>query len=212
MSLDYQYQDLDIKNTGTTAYVPKNYLAKLMYYISCATSVIQYDLDDRIINYKNYDSLSADQEKLVVKLAKILEPDILIKYSVFLVGDKYLTIDAADNEFFEVTNNQFGLHISSEIMVAGVARRIKKIMVCRKRWIRENYYEPMNYYMAECKCCFKFCKFLDCFAGCFDSCCSCCDRDHSCSIYCKKVCCLIIWGFIIITIVMIIIVNVRDKK
>ena len=47
MSIDYQHESLDIKNTGTTAHVPDNYLAKLMYYLSCATSVIQYDIDDK---------------------------------------------------------------------------------------------------------------------------------------------------------------------
>jgi hypothetical protein len=213
MSLDYQYQSLDIKNTGSTVYVPNNNLAKLMYYIKCATSVIQYDLDDRIINYKNYKLLSAEEEKLVVDLAKILEPDFLIQYNIFLVGDNYLTAEAADNEFFEVTNNQFGLHVSSEIMVAGVARKVNKIMVCRKCWIQENYYDPMDYYNTKSKdCCYKFCKFLDCFAGCFDTCCSCCDSDHSCSKTCKKVCCLIIWGIIIANIIIPTIINIKRKK
>lgn len=212
MSIDYQYESLDIKNTGTTAHVPKNYLAKLMYYIKCATNVIQYDLDDRIINYENYNLLSPDQEKLVVDIAKIFNPDILMQYNVFIVGDDYLTINAADNEFFEVSNNQFGLHISSEIMFAGVARKVKNVMVCRKCWIQDHYYEPMGYYMSKSKCCYKFCKFLDCFARCFDTCCSCCDSDHSCNICCKKVCCLIIWGIIIANIAIIIIANIMNKK
>ena len=72
-------------------------------------------------------------------------------------------------------------------MFAGVARKVKNVMVCRKCWIQDHYYEPMGYYMSQSKCCYKFCKCMDCFACCFDSCCSCCDNDHSCSNCCKKI-------------------------
>ena len=209
MSLDYLGESLDVKNTGRTTYVPDNNLAKLMYYLDCATTVIQYDLEGRLTDYKNYDRLRAEEEELVVDLVKIVEPDFLIKHYLFLVGEKYIGYYPSDNKFLEITNNIFGLHIDSEIMVAGVARRVNKIMVCRECWLKEYYYDPMDYYNRKKKtCCDKFCKFLDCFAGCFDTCCSCCDRDHCCSNCCKKVCCLIIWGFIIFNIVMVIISNV----
>ena len=90
MSIDYQYESLDIKNTGTTVHVPDNYLAKLMYYLSCATSVIQYDIDNKYTDKNNYALLTADEEEHVVDCAKLLEPDYLIEKKLFLVGEKYL--------------------------------------------------------------------------------------------------------------------------
>ena len=204
MSIDYQYESLDIKNFGTTVHVPDNYLAKLMYYLSCARSVIQYDINNKYTDQNNYALLTADEEEDVVDYAKLLEPDYLIEKKLFLVGENYLRNYSSNNKFFEVSNNQFGLHISSEIMIAGVARKVSKIMVCRESWLKENYYDPMDYYNRKRKtCCYKFCKCMDCFACCFDSCCSCCDNDHSCSNCCKKVCCLIILGIIISLILII---------
>ena len=84
-----------------------------MYYLHCATTVIRYDLDRRLTDYENFYLLNDEEEELVVDLAKILEPDFLIKHSLFLVGDNY-DINFL-NEFFEITNNKFGLHINSEI-------------------------------------------------------------------------------------------------
>ena len=65
MSIDYQYESLDIKNFGTTVHVPDNYLAKLMYYLSCARSVIQYDIDNKYTDQNNYALLTPMKKKML---------------------------------------------------------------------------------------------------------------------------------------------------
>ena len=57
MSLDLDYKQLTLESTGSTTYVPENDLAKLMYYLNCVFSVIQYYEDNsvnkRLTDFKN---------------------------------------------------------------------------------------------------------------------------------------------------------------
>ena len=207
MSLNITSQSLDIKLTGKTTYVPDNNLAKLIYYLDCVTSVIQ--IEEKLPDYREYFLISEEEEKALVTLAILFNPKILIDNSLFLVGEKYVP-SGKTNQFYEITNNEFGLHVSSEVIIGGVSRKVMKFMGCLPSWLDKNYYHPLDYYLRTqpkllepeknncCNCCDSLCF------CCFDSCFGCCDC--KCSVGCKKACCFTFWVIIIVLLPAIILI------
>ncbi len=198
MSLDLDYQSLDVKNIGKDVTVPENYMAKLMYYLSCVSSVIRLDDNSRLTDYQNYFLLSKEEEKLVAGLALLFQPDIMKEYSLFVVAPQYVKYGYS-NEFYEITKNNLGFHIDSEVVIGGVSRKVLKFMACTEGWFDKNYYIPLAAYLLANKkknCCESFCDFLNCFAKCFDSCCCCFNCE--CTTNCKKIWCIIFYAYIII--------------
>ena len=90
MSLDLQAESLDVKLTGRTVYVPENKIAKLMYYLDCVTGVIQFDRNNKLLEYQDYYLLSEEEEEMVVTLAILFDPKIFIDKKLFLVGPEYV--------------------------------------------------------------------------------------------------------------------------
>lgn len=207
MSLDLNYQSLDVKPTGSIVRVPEDNIAKLMYYLNCVAVVIQLEGNNKITDYSNYYLLSKEEEKVVVVFALLFSPEIMKKKGLFLVGSQYVS-DELSNEFYEITNKQFGIHVDSEVIIGGVARKVLKFMGCREGWLEKNYYRPLAAYLSEHpslkkkNCCESFCNFLNCFVRCFDS--LCCCLDCGCSDNCKKAWCLIFYAYIIIFAVIMI--------
>ena len=146
MSLDLGYQSLDVKLTGKTVYVPDNHLAKLMYYLSCVAVVLEVDKNNKLLEYQNYYLLTEKEEELVVVFALLFSPKTLKEKFLFLVGDKYVP-PGTSNEFYELTNNNFGVHISSEVIIGGVSRKVFQLMGCTESWLDRNYYNPLTHYI-----------------------------------------------------------------
>ena len=46
MSINLDFNSLNVEKIGRTVNVPNNDLARLMYYLNCVASVIQYDEDN----------------------------------------------------------------------------------------------------------------------------------------------------------------------
>ena len=57
MSLDMDYQSMEVKDIDRTVTVPDNKLAKLMYYLACVFKVIQYDHNSRFTDFQNYNNI-----------------------------------------------------------------------------------------------------------------------------------------------------------
>ena len=134
----------------------------------------------------------------------------MIKLGLFII-DSSLLPSYKDNQFLEITDSRLGIHVNSEVMIGGVYRKIKNVMICNKHWINQNYLEPIEYYTIyrlpkknNENCCESFCKLLSCFECCLDTCCKCCDCE--CGSYCKRTCCIIII-IILIIIILIPIIN-----
>ena len=64
---------LKIENFGESTTVPNNDFAKLMYYLDCVSTVIQYN-DNTLTDYKNYNELNIEEIAAVYALATVLEP------------------------------------------------------------------------------------------------------------------------------------------
>ena len=164
--------------------------------------------NSKLLEYQDYYLLSEEEEELVVTLALLFNPKILKEKYLFLVGDKFVPA-GTDNEFFELTNNNFGIHISSEVIIGGVSRKVLNLMGCNESWLERNYYNPLTHYINSRPDLFENKKknncesTCNCFVSCFDSCCSCCDC--GCGNCGKKICCFVFWGaFIAFAVVSII--------
>ena len=59
---------------GRSVYVPSNDYAKLMYYLSCVFTVIQYEENNKFIDYEHYYLLTQDEKKALIVLALLLNP------------------------------------------------------------------------------------------------------------------------------------------
>ena len=200
MSLYCNYQSLDVKSIGSHTTVPENNIAKLMYYFYCVSVVIQLDKNNRYTDYSNYFLLSKEEEETVAGFAILFSPEIMKKYCLFVVNPQYVKYGYT-NDFLEITNNNLGIHVDSEVIIGGVSRKVLKIMVCKECWLEENYYLPLSAYLLDHpdlkkkNCCESFCDFLNCFAKCFDSLCCCFNCD--CTTNCKKIWCIIFYAYII---------------
>ena len=74
MSLDLNYQSLNIKKTGTSVTVPDNNFAKLMYYLNCVFGVILSEKNnDKYTDYHNYDLFSSEDEQVVLGLVALFQ-------------------------------------------------------------------------------------------------------------------------------------------
>ena len=54
MSATLAMKNIKIRAFGSTTTVPKNAIAKMMYYLHCVSVVIDYH-DLKLTNYKNYE-------------------------------------------------------------------------------------------------------------------------------------------------------------
>ena len=223
MSLTMGYQSLGVKLTGSTTTVPNDRVAKLMYYLDCVFAVIRYDGADRYTDYKNYYLLSKEEEQTVLGLAALFNPKLMIQNSLFIV-DPDLVPPGSSNQFFEITDSKIGVHVNSEVVIGGVARKVLKIMTCTEDWLLRNYIDPVksytrpqlpsgyssSHYRKEEECCECLCDELSCCETCFD-----CMFDDCCAnncggcltSNCKKGFCCIFFLILLILIIVIIIAS-----
>ena len=118
---------LKIEFTGNIVTVPNDNIAKLMYYLSCVASVIQYNLDYKLRDYKNYFRLNPEEKTAVYTQAVKLNPKIFIEAGVFKVGSEFLR-KGNMNEFIKITDERIGVHVNQELMIGGRSVRVLKIL------------------------------------------------------------------------------------
>ena len=143
MSATLDYNSLKIEATGSETLVPNNNLAKLMYYLSCVFAVIQYNEDNKFSDYKHYYNLSKEDEKSVIVLALLLNPKLFLDAHIFVI-EPNLVPYGYNNEFYKITDQRIGVHVNEEIIIAGKAVRVLKIMACKEQWLNNNFYDPIT--------------------------------------------------------------------
>ena len=142
MSLFVRNQ-INLRVTSSRATVPDNDLAKVMYYLNCVLSAIEYKEQDlsRYRDYQKWYQLSNEEKRLVWLLALSLSPDEFIEKVFFhsdaLCGD-------SSNKFYEISQVSNQLAVVQSILIAGQSRRVTKIMTYKISWMQNNYYEPMR--------------------------------------------------------------------
>lgn len=136
--------EVGVRETGTTVTVPNNPKARLMYYLSCISSVL--DLKDtaniqRLGDYKTYYNLTESDTDSLVTLCILLSPDELIGKVIFQ-DDRMC--GSSSNKFFEISAVSNRLLVTDSILVGGQSRAVSKIMVFRRDWISRYWVEPMK--------------------------------------------------------------------
>ena len=134
---------MGIKEIGQRTSVPDNDLARLMYYLSCVDTVIQYHEIDRLTDYQNYDSLDVEDITVLLELVILFNPKFLVDKGIFILDESLLPNDL-DNQFYQITDERIGIHINNEIMVSGRTVKVLKVMACDEEWIFRNYINPLK--------------------------------------------------------------------
>ena len=134
---------MGIKAIGQRTSVPDNDLARLMYYLSCVDTVIQYHEIDRLTDYQNYDSLDVEDITVLLELVILFNPKFLVDKGIFILDESLLPNDL-DNQFYQITDERIGIHINNEIMVSGRTVKVLKVMACDEEWIFRNYINPLK--------------------------------------------------------------------
>jgi len=147
MSVDLNYQSLDIKAIGTTVTIPAHSLARLMYYLDCVSSVIECDDDSRLTDYNNYYLLTRQEEQTVLSLVALFNPKIMTSLSLFIVNPDLVPYGST-NEFYQVTDQKIGVHVDSEVIIGGKVIKVLKIMACTQSWLIKYYYDPIQQYSS----------------------------------------------------------------
>jgi hypothetical protein len=141
MSATLGMKNIKVRAFGTSTIVPDNAIAKLMYYLDCVCTVIDYE-DCSLTDYQNYDELSTEQLATVYHLAKLMNPSIFINAGIFIVNEKLL-FDKC-NQFYEINDETICAHVNSEIMIGGKVVKVSKIMACNDTWLSNYYFKPIN--------------------------------------------------------------------
>ena len=76
MSASLGINHLSVQRIGVSVEVPNNNLARLMYYLSCIFTVIQYDENNQLSDYKHYYNLNEDEINTVYSLSVLFDPKI----------------------------------------------------------------------------------------------------------------------------------------
>ncbi len=128
---------------GQTVTVPDSDIGKVMYYLDCVCTVIDYD-DNNIRRYRNYSNwmnMSDEEDKLIFVLAATLSPDEL-EDKVFF--ENAALCPTASNQFYEIGQIRNQVLVVQSIVIGGRSRQVKKIMAYKSGWMQRNYYQPMQ--------------------------------------------------------------------
>ncbi|KAK3584341.1 hypothetical protein CHS0354_017511 [Potamilus streckersoni] len=140
--------ELGVREIGIGVGVPNDPRARLMYYLSCMSAVL--DLDDspnlsRLTNFSNY-FLSEDETSTLLTLCLLLSPDDLLGKCIFQDDD--MCGDSCNN-FFEISAVQQRLLVTESLVIGGTQRAIKKIMTFKMSWLERNWFEPIKVLMRQ---------------------------------------------------------------
>ena len=138
---DYGEDNISIIPIGERTTVPNDDVARLMYYLSCVDTVINYQGIDKLSDFRNYKRLTHDDMIVLFKLVLLFNPEIFLNAKIFILQIEPLP-NGADNQFFEITNERIGIHINNQILIGGRTVRVMKFMVCNPTWLMRNYYRP----------------------------------------------------------------------
>ena len=135
--------EISVKKTGGPVTVPHNNIGKLMYYFNCVCSCVEPDNSAsirRLKDYKNYASLSRDEEAQLLSLCLNLSPDKLIG-SMFFPSDD---CGGSSNKFLELSAVSTNLVVADSFVVGGQQRKIQKIMLFKRCWMDDFYLNPLS--------------------------------------------------------------------
>ena len=143
MSSALKYNNLSVRPTGYRVSVPNNDIARLMYYLSCVDTVINYGKQDIITDYQNYDLLTESERNELINLVILFNPKMFVDAGIFILDPNLVPYDM-DNQFYEITDHRIGFNVNRQIMFGGRNVRVLKVMACTSDWLTRNYINPLK--------------------------------------------------------------------
>lgn len=139
----FQNTNYNVRMFGQKVTVPDVDVAKVMYYLDCVCTVVDYDDNDiqRYRDYSNWSNMSDEGDKLIFVLAATLSPDEL-EDKVFF--ESAVLCRTTSNQFYEIGQVRNQLLVDPSIVIGGQSRQVKKIMAYTSGWMQRNYYQPMQ--------------------------------------------------------------------
>ena len=133
-------QEVGVRNIGTTATIPANPKAKLMYYLDCVATLIELDNPNlnRLRNFQNYYFLNDAETDALLTLVVLLKPDELIGKIFFPKEDL-----PSNNEFYELSAVSHMFAVSENMVIGGKRTRAAKIMCFKRCWLENFYITPI---------------------------------------------------------------------
>ena len=112
------FNQVQIRPFGVVVDVPDDDVAKLMYYLSCVDTVINYNIIDRLSDYKNYNLLTVDDLTLLFQLVLLFYPQKFIQAGIFVLEQRLLQ-PGMGNQFYEITDERIGLFVNNVFFIGG---------------------------------------------------------------------------------------------
>ncbi|XP_019854518.1 PREDICTED: uncharacterized protein LOC109583549 [Amphimedon queenslandica] len=134
---------VQIKNVGSSASVPNDPIAKLMYYFHCVCGCVEPDDDytiRRLRDYENYHRLTSEEEAQLIVLCLALSPDNLIGSIFHPVND----CGSSTNKFVEISAVKTDLLVTNSLLIGGQQKKVQKVMFFEKRWMEDSFIEPLQ--------------------------------------------------------------------
>lgn len=127
--------------------IPRNYIARLMYYLHCVRNCIDLEISSRLIDFKNFHLLTELEKRDVVAYAHRFRPRVLRAVIFYEVSDDSYLLPKSSNNFLAfddpVVIGSFNL-ASNAVTVDGVQQIIKRIMVFKYAWLHDYFEVPFN--------------------------------------------------------------------
>ena len=115
---DYDEDNYSIIPIGERTTVPDDDVARLMYYLSCVDAVINYQVIDKLSDFRNYKRLRVEDMSALFKLVLLFNPEIFLDANIFILQIAPLP-NGSYNQFYEITNERIGIHINNQILIGG---------------------------------------------------------------------------------------------
>ena len=139
MQADYTHNNFEIKDDTYVVEVPDDDSAKLMYYLYCVSTVLEYDGLGPFTDYKGYQYMPSKYLDTLIKLALLFDPKLMIAARVFI---EVPSLDMI-NRFYEIKDERMDIHVDEEIVIGGVTTRVKEIMAFKPSFLLIYYYFPL---------------------------------------------------------------------
>ena len=142
-------QRVGMRDISTTATVPDNSKARLMYYLSCVKTVIQLNDStfERLSDYDNYHLLTDAEIDALLAMVILFSPDELVGKVFFPDED----CGGQNNQFFELSAVSHTLTVTDNILIGGERKRVAKVMFFKRSWLDNNYLTPLKSFEGRLK-------------------------------------------------------------
>lgn len=133
---------LHIQNCSRHIDFPFDPMARLMYYLNCVNSLIDFGIPSKLREYDSRFSISFDDENTVLKLSFLLKPSIFVQYGV-MINDPSLCINS-NNTIYKITDINCTFAVTKDFAIAGKQVHVSHVMAFKSIWKDKIYDEPMR--------------------------------------------------------------------